>query len=204
MCKVIYLGSVEPLPECDALELRPVPYPGQPAADYADLQAAMPQARHLYSLGGCQCYFRYHPESQADNEDLPPVEDKVMADTMNAHLRACNAYVARTADYLEAHLARTRIWLVWKWEGVPVTPDCECWTRTPAYFRQQDFTMPSTEGVITLVSDDLASGAAEVGERGVSPLFVTSNRGLTPPARPKTHGSSRSPQTLSGTTNGLR
>jgi hypothetical protein len=152
MCQLILLGSVEPLPECNSLQLRAVPFPGEASGDCAALQAVLPEARHLYALGGCQCYFRYHPEVETA-ACLQPEEDKVMADTTRSYLQGCNAFVARTADYLEANLVRTPIWLVWKWEGQPVSPDCERWTRTPSYFRQQDFTMPNHEGVITLVPD---------------------------------------------------
>ena len=152
MCQLIYFGSVEPLPECESLGLRAASCPGEAPGDYADLHAALPEAHHFYSLGGCQCYFRYHPEVESA-ASLQPGEDKEMADSFRSHLQGCNAFVARTADYLEVNLVRTPIWLIWKWEGQPVSADCVRWTRAPSYFRQHDFTMPENEGVITLVPD---------------------------------------------------
>jgi hypothetical protein len=86
-------------------------------------------------------------------QDGEALMDKEMADSHRWYLRSRNIFVAGTADFLDAHVHWTPIWLVWKWEGEPLSRDCARWTRTPSYFRQPDFTMPTNEGVIAIAPD---------------------------------------------------
>ena len=154
MCQLIFLGSVDPLPESDALELRPIAEPN-PNNHYADLQAALPEARHFYQLGGCQCYFRYYSDAAIAEDYAEHVArgDQEAADSSRNHLEGVAASVANTADYLADNLGHTAIWMIWKWEGEPVSADCVRWTVAPSYFRQEDFTVPPNECVIALIPD---------------------------------------------------
>ena len=164
MCQVICLCSVEPLPESTALQVRPVTEPAEfnpnqyadvdrAIAEVAALRNAVPAARYFYWLGGCQCHFQHYSEAQIADMYASHQErgDQAMAESTRSYYEGVAAAVSATADYLAENLARTPIWLVWKWEGDAVRPDCVRWTRTPAYFRRPDFTMPEHEGVITLV-----------------------------------------------------
>ncbi len=166
MCQLICLGSVEPLPESAAPQVRRVPElagfnPNQyedadrANADFSALWNAVPEARYFYWLGGCQCHFRHYSEAELADIYANELEggDQAMAESTRAYYAAVAESVVATADYLADNLARTPIWLVWKWEGDAVSPDCVRWTRTPAYFRRLDFTMPEHEGVIELVPD---------------------------------------------------
>lgn len=155
MCQVIFLGSVAPLPESDTLGVRQVYDPGPPDAEFEALRIAVPEARHFYQLGSCQCYFGHYPELQiagfyASNRQRGDLQ---MAESSRQHFRGVNAFVAGLADYLDDNLAQTPVWMVWKWEWAAVSPGCARWVRSPSYFRRTDFTMPSGEGVITLVLD---------------------------------------------------
>jgi hypothetical protein len=155
MCQVIFLGSVEPLPESDMLWVRRAEEPGHPDAELDGLRAALPEARHFYRVGSCQCHFRHSTESEIadiyayyqERDDVP------FAESTRAYLQGVNAFVGGLADYLADNLAPARVWMVWQSAGRAVSPGCARWVRTPSYFRGPDFTMPPDEGVITLVSD---------------------------------------------------
>jgi hypothetical protein len=157
MCQVIFLGSVEPLPESDTLAVRRADDLGLLDAEVDGLLVALPEARHFYRVGGCQCHFRHSTESEIADIFAYHQErnDLQMADSTRAYLRGVNAFVASLADYLADNLAQTRIWMVWQPGGRTVSPGCAGWVRTPSYFRRPDFTMPPAEGVITLVSDGI-------------------------------------------------
>jgi hypothetical protein len=157
MCQVIILGSAEPLPESDTLEVRRAADPGHADAEFDGLRAALPEARHFYRAGGCQCHFRHSTEAEIADiyAYYQERDDLKFADSTRAHLQSVNAFVAGLADYLAGNLARTRVWMVWQSGGRTVSPGCARWVRTPSYFRKPDFTMPPDEGVITLVSDGI-------------------------------------------------
>lgn len=153
MCQAILLGSVEPLPESDTLWVRRAADTEPPDAELDGLRAVLPEARHFYRVGGCQCHFYHTTESQiADIYAYYQDRDDVQfAESTRAHLRGVNAFVAGLADYLADNLAHTRLWMVWQSGGRAINPGCARWVRTPSYFRKPDFTMPPDEGVITLV-----------------------------------------------------
>ena len=107
--------------------------------------------------------FSYLPPQGWALKEIPGLTNKVAlatpADGFAPNLNVVDEEFGGSPDeYLEANLAHTPIWLVWTWHGVPVSPDCERWTRTPAYFREQDFTMPEEQGVIALVPDPEVRG----------------------------------------------
>src|SRR5262249_38516411 len=152
MCKVIILASSEPLPESARLSLYPFTDPTQltrnpnaePIADnseFMSLRAALPEANYFYGLGGCQCYFRYYSEEEIAETYASHLArgDQQMAESTRTYLGGVRAEVANTADYLDENLEQTRIWMISKWEGDPLTPDCLQWTLSPSYFRQPDF-----------------------------------------------------------------
>jgi hypothetical protein len=157
MCQVIFVGSVEPLPESDTLTVRRADDPGHPDAELDGQRAALPEARHFYRVCGCQCHFRHSTESEiADIYAYHRARDDLqMADSTRAYLRCVNVFVEGLAGYLADNLAHTRVWMVWQPGGRTVGPGCARWVRTPSYFRGPDFTMPPAEGVINLVSDGI-------------------------------------------------
>jgi hypothetical protein len=115
MCQAIFLGSVEPLPESDALEVRRADDPEHPHVELDGLRAALPEARHFYQVGDCQCHFGLSTESEIESE---------MFESDRAFVRGVNAFVAGLASFLADNLAQTRVWVFWQWGGIAVSPGC--------------------------------------------------------------------------------
>jgi hypothetical protein len=185
MCQLLYVASVEAIEESellsDATEMLN-------EHTHANVRDALPEARYLYSLGGCQCYFVYHTE-----EDMDRAEAEHSG--FREYLEGRNAYIPQVVEFLERQRAHTPLWLFSVWERDENLPNLNRWTCPPTYFLRQDFRLPQERSVIEILLD----GEPEltfISGNNLEPLTVCR---IPDAERPDRQRGSRSSRTSSST-----